>query len=67
MVSHAAIAEILSRYPGADFALIFGSTARGENGPTSDIDIAVGPAEMDVLSAQLECRMRSVKTWILSL
>jgi uncharacterized protein len=46
------IAEVLARYPGVDFALVFGSTARGEQGPASDLDIAIGPSEIDLLGAQ---------------
>jgi predicted nucleotidyltransferase len=51
---HPAIAKVLERYPGVHFALIFGSVARNESGPGSDLDIAIGPSEIDVLQAQAE-------------
>jgi uncharacterized protein len=48
------IAKVLECYPGVHFALVFGSTARGEEGPDSDVDIAFGPFEIDLLAAQAE-------------
>jgi predicted nucleotidyltransferase len=50
----AIIPPILARYPGVHFAVLFGSTARGDDGPGSDVDIAFGPFEIDVLGAQAE-------------
>jgi predicted nucleotidyltransferase len=52
MVIHEAIPRILARYSGVHFAVVFGSTAREQDGPSSDIDIAVGPCEIDLLGAQ---------------
>ncbi|CAH0125143.1 nucleotidyltransferase domain-containing protein [Microbacterium foliorum] len=40
-MDHLAVAErfVAARYPGADIAIVAGSTARGERTPTSDIDL----------------------------
>ena len=40
--AHAAVREALAGVPGVVFALVFGSSARGDTHATSDIDVALG-------------------------
>lgn len=44
----------LSRHPGLHFALLFGSWARGEARPGSDVDVAIMPLEDWPLAAELD-------------
>lgn len=43
------VGRVLSAFPGIDLALLFGSFARCEQRPDSDIDIAVSGASVDPL------------------
>jgi predicted nucleotidyltransferase len=40
-----ALGDVLTHDPRIAYALVFGSSARGEAGPHSDLDVAVGLAE----------------------
>jgi predicted nucleotidyltransferase len=53
------IQEVLERSPGVRIAYLFGSTARGQDHETSDVDLAVvlgasSPLEEDLLREDLE-------------
>ncbi len=48
------LAPVFVRHPEVDLALLFGSRARGDAGPTSDIDIGVVGGAVDTLGLALE-------------
>ncbi|MCL2777649.1 MAG: nucleotidyltransferase domain-containing protein [Polyangiaceae bacterium] len=53
------IREVLERLPGVRIAYLFGSTARGQDHETSDVDLAVvlgasSPLDEDILREELE-------------
>lgn len=44
------VEPVLARHAGVGYALVFGSTARGEATTASDADFVVGPSEVDLLA-----------------
>lgn len=48
------LAAVLERHDEVDLALVFGSRACGEAGPTSDLDVAVTGREVDTIGLAVE-------------